>query len=323
MKTESGIAKYFDAEAHGRKVANEREAEKQAAIAAGKIWDLDELEASAKRALIADSSGPRSSVQARRIAGERGVSGGGSRSRKREYRKKKLREECHNCGLRPAVDQNVCSCGAPLDNAEDRIARRFELWLYPDEADLLKRAKANGVKQSEWLDVLILQQRLMPNFMATPDESKTYLQQYSDAYHTAPREKDDRRRGNSPRVSGGAAERVVVGLRRAQMEALQNLGVQLGSTPGQRHARSSPDVTMAMSAATEVVQLLLNHVNVSAEAYLGGLTRLQLNAVKLAVRDPRAGKADSLDELQSICRRALQKARSKQQKSKDRRRSKP
>ena len=251
-------------------------------------------------------------MQARRIARERGVSGGGSRSRKREHREKEPRPRCHGCNRLPAADQHVCSCGAYFDNAEDRIARRFELWLSPDEADLLKRARANGVKQSEWLDVLILQQRLMPNLMARPDESKTYLQQYSDAYHTLARDKHDRRRGNSPRVSG--AERVVVGLRRAQMEALQNLGVRLGSAPGQRHARSSPDVTMAMSAATEVVQLLLNHTNVSAEAHLGGLTRLQLDAVKLAVRDPLAGKPDAVDEIQSICRRALQRARSKQQR---------
>ena len=79
--------------------------EKQRAIAAGKIANL---ELSAIEVFDQDS-GPTSKAKAK------GISGGGSRSRKGEVRTKLRPRYCANCQRRQTFDVTVCQdCGYPL-----------------------------------------------------------------------------------------------------------------------------------------------------------------------------------------------------------------
>jgi hypothetical protein len=143
----SRIAARF-AELHAEHIAAlDREGEKSAAIEAGRIADLDELEQSARRALVVDdASGPTCKAQALRIAGSRRGTSHGASGRRRERRRKKLGPPCFQCGKQSTIDVRICSCGAeiPEDDTVERKNRKLLVWA--DHADLLGRSPEIDVR---------------------------------------------------------------------------------------------------------------------------------------------------------------------------------
>lgn len=114
--SQSGIEKHFGELERERQARDEREARKQRAIDEG---DLSDLDAPAENAPTHD--GPTSAVRARRVAGERGVSGGGRSQRKGKKPLRPLTQTCSNClkefqiGPNVTADVSVCPyCGTDL-----------------------------------------------------------------------------------------------------------------------------------------------------------------------------------------------------------------